>query len=521
VIGFASPLWLAGLALLPILWWLHRRASRGRMVFVPSITLFRQAPGIAGATDGTRRLDGAFWRRAALIAVFCVVLAAPSMSQRGSRIVVWLDDSLSMQSREPGGSRLELGCRMLDQALKARGATDVMVRSLSEPGAAREVRAPWAPGTLCGARAFGPPQPPLVPLMSLAEEHWLLTDGASPVVNTWAARAPLTRILQVGAATENVAVVRLAARADLADATRFDADVELANLGNATAHRTLTLSRGGTQLSSQPVALDPGAQSVLRIAVPAGADSALVARLDPADALAQDDELALDLPAGPSLVVRVDPLCAASLRQALHANAALRIANPGQAADLAVTCANHDARPGPGLTLRRAGTLRPVDARLRWLDEAQFPVQVLLDRVRLRAWDSPFAVRPGDQVVVAAGDSPVAIRRASPARSVETTLDLEDPQLATEPGFPVLVASLIDRVAGRELEGGYLASRNAVESQIAPRQRLEVANGAVRSHTGLDVTPYVLALALFLMALEFAVAAFALARDLRYYREES
>ena len=256
---FDSPLWLAGLALLPVLWWLHRRASRGRTVLVPSLTLFKAARPSAGATDGMRTLDGAFWRRAALITALTFALAAPTVLGGGSRIVVWVDDSLSMRSREAAGTRLELGCRMLAQSLSARRATDVIVRSLGEPGAARRVKVPFTPGAVCGARSIVPPQPPLVPLMSRAEEHWLLTDGASAPVDGWAARAPLTRVLQVGQATENVAVVRLAARGELSDPTRFDVDVEVANLGKASAHRTLTITRGNTRLSSAPLA--PGSSA--------------------------------------------------------------------------------------------------------------------------------------------------------------------------------------------------------------------------------------------------------------------
>jgi len=519
MIAFASPLWLAGLALLPVLWWWHRRASRGRTVLVPSVTLFKDARQSAGATDGTRTLDGAFWRRAALITALTIALAAPTVLGRGSHIVVWVDDSLSMRSQEPGGTRLELGCRMLAQLLNARGAGEV--RSLGGSGAAHAVRAPLTSDALCGARSTAPPQPPLVSLMSRAEEHWLLTDGASATVNAWAARAPLTRVVQVGAATENVAVVRLAARGNLTDPTRFDVDVEVANLGQTPAHRTLTMARGDSRLSSASLTLDPGARTVLRTTVPGSADSrALVARLDPGDVLAADDQLTLELPREPTLSVGADPLCAATLRQALRANSGLRSANPGEPVDLWVSCTSASQRSEPGLMLHRAGTRRSAP-RLRWLDEDQFPGPFPLQSLRLSVWDSPLAARPGDQVVIASGDTPLAIRRAPPARVLETTLDLEDPALATERGFPLLVASLIDRAVGRALEGGYLAAREPSDSQIAPRERLSGGLGPRSAPAGLDLTPYVLALALFLMALELAFALLTLARDLRYYRRES
>jgi hypothetical protein len=519
---FGSPLWLTGLALLPILWWLHRRASRGRTVLVPSLTLFQAARRSAGVTDGTRKLDGAFWRRAALIAALVVALAAPAVLGRGSRIVVWVDDSLSMRSQEPGGTRLELACRLLAESLSARRATEVIVRSLGEPGTARRVTAPFTPATVCGARPIAPLQAPLAPLMSRADEHWLLTDGASAAVSAWAARAPLTRVLQVGAATENVAVVRVAARGDLSDPARFDVDVEVANLGRASAQRTLTVYRGDARLSSAPIALDPGARALLRTTVPAGADSAaLVVQLDAGDALAEDDRLTLALPREPTVSVRVDPMCAGSLRQALRANPSLRSASPGESAELAVTCAAGSERSGPGLVIHRAASSRSVASRLRWLDEQPFPVQIPLDRLRLRAWDRPLAARSADQVVVAAGDAPLAIRRASPVSVLDTTLDLEDPHLATERAFPVLVSSLIDSAAGRELGAGYLAAREPSDSQIAPRERLTAGSGTLAPRTGLDVTPYVLALALVLMTLELAFAALTLVRDLRYYRRDS
>jgi hypothetical protein len=272
-------------------------------------------------------------------------------------------------------------------------------------------------------------------------------------------------------------------------------------------------------VSSAPLALDPGARALLRFA-PASAESgALAARLDPGDALADDDQLTLELPREPTVSVRVDPMCAATLRQALRANSGLRNANPGESEDLAVTCVSGAEHPGPGLMLRRGGSLQAA-AHLRWLDEDRFPGQLPLERLRLRVWDSPLAARPGDQVIIASGAAPLAIRRAPPARVLETTLDLEDRELAAEHAYPLLIAALIDRAAGRALEGGYVAAREPSESQIAPRERLSAGMDSRSSPIGLDLTPYVLALALVLMALELAFAVLTLARDLRYYRRD-
>jgi len=524
VIAFSSPLWLAGLGLLPVLWWLHRRASRGRTLVVPSVLLFRQAQAAAGDAHGVRRLDASFWRRAALIACFSVALAGPGIQGRGSKVAVWIDDSLSMRSQEPGGSRMELGCRILAQSLTARGAVTATIESLSEPGAARRVTPPFSRESVCGDRPIGAPQLPLVRLMGRGVEHWLLTDGANPVVNAWATQAPLSRIVQIGKATENAALTRLAARASLADSTRLDLDVEAANLGTRVARRTLTVTRGTTQVSSAPLSLNPGAQVALRLTLPVDGPGALTARLDPGDALADDDLLTLDLSQAAALAVRIDPACAAPVRAALLANPGIAAAKAGGTSDITVTCSADLAPADPGFALRRGGQSRALDSRPRWLDLDlidQMRVQIPLDRLHLRVWDHPLAAHPRDEVVLAAGDTPLAIRRAGFTHTLETNLDLEDRELAADPSYPLLISALLERATGRELAGGRVDARRLAASRIAPVTTLAAHAGAITAPARLDLTPYLLAVALLLLALELIFAALTLTRDWRFYRQPS
>ena len=114
----------------------------------------------------------------------------PYIEREHATVTVWLDDSLSMQTVENGETRLAAGERLLETALDANNYDQAVRNSLSDS---------------------------LPPRLDASIAHWLVTDGASERIRLWANEVRVDRVIQVGEATENVAVTRLSTRRSIDD----------------------------------------------------------------------------------------------------------------------------------------------------------------------------------------------------------------------------------------------------------------------------------------------------------------
>ncbi len=165
---FDQPLWLAGLALVPLIWWLHRFAGEGPRVAVASLTLWREASGAVDVAARKASHADPAWRRRALIAALLVsALAQPQWMRGEPPLTIWVDNSTSLFTVENGRTRL---ATLIELARRAAGASRAATwRTLENPSAS------LLPGAITPALVLEPPAPSLLPS---SHEHWLLTDGA-------------------------------------------------------------------------------------------------------------------------------------------------------------------------------------------------------------------------------------------------------------------------------------------------------------------------------------------------------
>ena len=196
-----TPSWLAGLLLIPLVWWLHRFRELGRSV--PVAAAFLWVTGAASADSGrlARVADPAWLLRALLLSSLLLALAGPHWQLvQAPPVTVWLDDSRSMFATESGATRMQSALAELEQALARSSYGPVTLRSLGSPGLVRQLT---AAGTFESVADFageprGEPTPPAPTTMNAGQLHWLVSDGASAGLASWAARAPLSRIFQPG-----------------------------------------------------------------------------------------------------------------------------------------------------------------------------------------------------------------------------------------------------------------------------------------------------------------------------------
>ena len=131
--NFATPAWLFGLLLVPVIWYLHRTGPILRRHPVASLDLWRDARLDAMQAGERRRADPAWIRRAIIAALLSLALAGPTLPRGGERVTLWVDDSLSMQTVQSGRTRLERGLDLAATALRASGVRDIETRVLSSP----------------------------------------------------------------------------------------------------------------------------------------------------------------------------------------------------------------------------------------------------------------------------------------------------------------------------------------------------------------------------------------------------
>lgn len=480
MLSFATPAWLLGLLLVPVIRWLHRGGPQLRRVPVASLALWRKTT-VAGSSVGTRRPPDPAWRRRALAAaLLAVALAGPRFAAPVERITLWVDDSLSMLTQESGGSRLETGLANVAAELAAQRKAEVEVRTLGNPWQAIEALESETVAAVAAAAGQREPAAPPAGLMRADRQHWLLTDGTEPELASAFLNARLSRVFRVGEVTRNAGLVRLTARRSLGERDRLDVELQVSNGGNAAEDRVAVLYSDSGELMRRSLELEAGGTSTLSITAPVS--PTLRARLEPGDALAADDVIVLDASALATGRVTVDAACPSDLVAALRTHPALAVVASGAPADVAVECGGATlATAIPRIRFLRDRAPTEVDGIATWSSGVSAGQRRNFDASPLRTRGELAPPGDGDEVLLAAGPTPLIVqRRSAGAPVIETTLDTESGAL-DPPLTPLLVAFLVDRALSTALlDPVAVASRDERAVRVVPQ--IEVAETAETAH---------------------------------------
>jgi hypothetical protein len=492
VIEFGVPLWLLGLLAIPCLRWLHRSGAPLRATTVASLEPWPQA-SLEATTGATRPPPDPAWRRrAAILALLLVALAAPRLPSGPPPLTVWIDDTPSLATIADGSSRLERGRARVESALaqRAQGRGEVEFR-----------------------RFLHPPRPAA---LDPRREHWLLSDGSRAATAEWLREAPIGRVVMIEDAAVNVGLIRLAARASLREGGGVRVLLGVANGGNAAASRQLELAVDGRTRASRELALAPLAEAVVEFEVPDGA-TRLAARLVPGDALADDDRIELSLDGLAPLVLAVADDCPAELHTALEAHPALTLGEHG-AADVQLACGPGPPAPAAGLPLLHFAVDGPAPAAPAPLQWTQAVREIATDptalpTARLRGALQP---RPGERVLANSEGAVALAWSAGPPRVLRSALDPARGALGNAE-YARWLAWLIDTTVGTELLGRVVATeRPDASSRVAAAARLPNRGGAAV----VAPKPAALALARPLLAIAVLLLAWELALQLRRIRRD-
>ncbi|WP_144290021.1 hypothetical protein [Ideonella sp. A 288] len=469
MLTLAAPWWLLGLGLLPVIRWLHRGGAHRRVVQVARLGLWRGS-AVSPPAAGTRRPPDPAWRRRALLATLCLLaLAEPQWPLQATRITLWVDDSLSMRTREGPATRLAEGLASARTALDEVAGAEVEVRALGDPWHNLGALSPSTVATVSAAAA-GRQEPgaPPAPLLRSDRLHWLLTDGADAALLDWPGGRRPDRVVQVGRVASNIGLARLSARRHPDDADRIDLLLTVANGGASAETREIVVSTDAGEALRSTRQIEPGRSVQVAATVPASAR--VRATLQPGDALAEDDEIALDLAPLRRRKVAVDPACPPALAAAVAAHPALTVAAAGAAdADAALHCGTADAaRRVPTIHARADRAPARATGAVQWSTAVADARRVRLDTDRL-ALAARLQPRPADTVLLAIGGEPVIVGRAGAPTQVDTSLDFATMALAPGADTPLLVNLMAEQVLdARLLDEIAVTDRGAAASRVAP-----------------------------------------------------
>lgn len=480
LLSWATPIWLVGLLLLPAIRWLHRGGRQRRTVQVPHLGLWRGANPIPAQAGERRPPDPAWRRRALLAALLLIALAEPQLPRQRPDITLWVDDSLSMLTREVRGTRLVDGLAQARTMLDGMAGVDVEVRTLSDPWQTRgslseETAATLAAGV--GRKPQNPPKPPPAGLLRSDKLHWLLTDGAHASLLAWPGGRRPDRIIQVGSVTRNVAVERLSARRNLDQPEKLDLLIKLTNGGDTVETRAVVVASDVEEVARSTHQVEPGASVLVQVTIAAATQ--VRATLHPGDALPEDDDMTLDLAPLRARRVATDPGCPVALALAVGAHPGLESAAYG-ATDVAAVLDCGTRRSVDKLPMIRVQAQRTQS----WPSGTPYWSSRVApaNRIRFDADRLPLAADlqagPADAVLLAVGHEPVIISRAGPARLLETSLDFA--ALANPPGpqIPLLVNLMFEQVLGSDLlDGIAIEQRSADAARVVASQPVAQAAG--------------------------------------------
>lgn len=505
--SFAAPLWLLGLAGLPAIRWLHRGGRHRQAVPVSRLGLWRGSMANDPDRAARRPPDPAWRRRALLTALIVAALAGPRWSDERPDITLWVDDSISMLTREAGGTRLALVLAQAREQLAGVAHAGVEVRALGDPWHPLGALGDTAAAALAAGAGRREPAAPPAALLQRDRQNWLLTDGAEARLFDWPDGSRPHRVIEVAGVTRNAGLTRLSARRSAGDPQQFELLAEVRNGGSTEETRRVVFTSDTGASAGSMQRIEPGKPTLVTALIPASAS--VRATLQPTDALAEDDELVLDLAPLRRQRVTVDPGCAPALASAVRAHPALAVTQAGAtSADAVLDCGT--LNPGAGLpTIRVRADRAPaaLTGSLQWAASVAGSRRAGIDAQQLRV-AATLQARPPDAVVLAVGDQPVLVVRAGAAKRLETSLDFEAMAGARGPEIPLLLNLMLEQLLGRPLLDAIAVSeRDAAAVAVVPAPRRATAPvplPSVEPHAQLDAVRPLLLAALTVLLWEIA-----------------
>jgi Ca-activated chloride channel family protein len=495
--SFLAPLSLLWLLLLaPIILFFYLLKLKRREVEVSSVYLWSQLIKDVQANSPFQKLRKNLLLLLQLLIVAFLVfgLARPFLSVRalgGENVVVILDGSASMQSRDgsdgalPGGTRFDAAKRAVLRMVEGMGPGDAMMILLAT--SRTRVLAPFTSdrGELRAALARARPRDTATNLReavalalsasrarratrSDANEIFLLSDGAFGELDEISLEGARIDFLKFGKRSENVGIVAMDVRSSLANESDAQTFVAMRNAGSQARTCNLELYRNDNLVDVREVKLPPRGAASEVIDTPGGAAGLLEARLDARDDLDVDNVAYAQM--APRRDVHLLLVSAGNLflEKALVLDPRVKVARvepdgyAGQKGyDVVVFDHTSPRVPGPGnpFYIAASGPGGPVEITGRIehpsiLDVKAHPLTRFVTFPNTTIIEQALTARPlaWAQTLVEANSGPLVVAGERPnlkAVYVGFELDRQNTNFGLKVGFPIFISNCVQWLAAR------------------------------------------------------------------------
>jgi len=292
-----TPWGLLALAGVPVLMWLWRFAAVRRRTLIPSLVPFEHLFTKPPSRRTRLVVNLLFWLQLAALVLAAAALARPSVVLPGARVTLAvLDTSASMGASGGGATVFERAKSRL--ASELRGASpsgQVFIVASAPPEALMPAPIwPWtglaqtldaARVAQMGSRLDTAIELGRAMLGAPEDELIIVTDEPEPD-----GVGPRARVVSLGSAAPNVAIVGLDARLPLCAEAKPSVMAVLANFSEEPADVRLSARQEGRTLAEDRVRIEPDARVSVSLEVPEETDGWVLLRADAErDALAADD----------------------------------------------------------------------------------------------------------------------------------------------------------------------------------------------------------------------------------------
>ena len=511
MLSVSTPIWLIGLVVVPVVWWLHRLGNPDAVTPVSATFLFGKKTGESDSVTALRQTNPLWLLRAALFVILVLALSGLNLGREAERhITVWFDDSLSMQTLDGGQARTKVGAIRLGDTIDAIEPATILLRSLSDHGRQLDISSLTNEQRTAAIVRWSDPDNPARPQVPFTlpreSEDWLVSDGADRRINTWLEKTSITHNITVGTETDNTAITAITARRSLQLDTMHLGSVRVHNLGLTDSQRSLSIQADGKLIFKQDMVITPDSFEYRSFEIPVGTTT-LFADLSPGDALGQDDTLGINLDELKPAIVDFDDRCGPRFRDALQAHRGLVIpAAVDRGPALKVRCApSPGSSDPPSITVHTGGNSRPVPGPVRWHLPASKRYGVGLEHSWLRV-NTNAAMPVSDRTVLSSAELGLSLIELR-AGALDIFLDLKTAPIVQQAGFPLFVNTLVELALERPVLDPLIhQTRDHAESRISGQhQSTGITTPVSTRSAGNDMTPYLLVMAMLLLLADIII----------------
>jgi len=475
MLQWTNSLWLLMIPVIPLIRLLHQLRTTQNTLFVSSLLFWQLNNNENQITKPVINSPNKIWYLRAAIAGSLILSAASPhwITMTESKVHIWLDDSISMQTQEQNGSRASIAINNLLKKANELTITELSIHSLTAANKPslnlyRNNYDNWK-SLLNDWYAVNSKELQLPPqIQSTKGSHWLITDNADNKINQWSTKNPISQLLTIGSQTENSAISSFSVRPEITKKDSLSAIAQIFHDGKQATSRTLQLFSGNQKIKQWELNLSPQESTQIKFKIDLNLipSKQLLLRFKHSDSLAIDDSLKLN--SSFYLKSKIVGQCPALLIKALNTHPYLKIIKEStEESSLTIQCGNSVLKQKTAiLKFHTAKQSYPNTKPLAWLTDSKTLNNLHFKQALLRYFPSPSSTINNNPIFVA-GNTVLISHTKQPQSIVDCYLDLQHPILTNRQEFPVLIAGLIDlAVQHSYLDPIKVVNRPASESRI-------------------------------------------------------